>query len=446
MDLYQRIVTSPLGKPVAQQLGLPQPPVLKRFTAGRPPLPGPVRVTGAPGGQVGDAVLKLLDGTGVDVVEDRGEARWGGVVYDATGIDTVAGLAALYETFHTEVRAMAGSGRAVVLGLPLAATRSPGQAAAQHGLEGFVRSLAKELRGGATAQLVLVDPGAEEALGSTLAFLLSGKSAYVDGQVIHVSAPVEGVVGSPADAALPLAGKVAVVTGAARGIGESIARVLARDGAHVVAVDVPGAAEPLAAVARRTNGSFLTLDVTDPAAPQQLSSQLLELHGGLDILVNNAGITRDKSLAAMSADKWSSVLEVNLASQERIIAALLDGGVLRRGGRVIGLSSMNGIAGQAGQTNYATSKAGVIGLTQGWAATFRERGLTINAVAPGFIETKMTAAVPLFVREAGRRLNSLRQGGLPVDVAETIAWLAAPGSGGLNGLAVRVCGQSLIGA
>jgi 3-oxoacyl-[acyl-carrier protein] reductase len=106
---------------------------------------------------------------------------------------------------------------------------------------------------------------------------------------------------------------------------------------------------------------------------------------------------------------------------------------------------MSGIAGNAGQTNYATSKAGVIGLVQALAPRL-ERGITINAVAPGFIETQMTAAMPVGVREAGRRMNSLRQGGLPVDVAETIAWLASPASAGLNGNVVRVCGQSLIGA
>jgi 3-oxoacyl-[acyl-carrier protein] reductase len=107
---------------------------------------------------------------------------------------------------------------------------------------------------------------------------------------------------------------------------------------------------------------------------------------------------------------------------------------------------MNGIAGNAGQTNYATSKAGVIGMVQSLAPVIGPRKLTINAVAPGFIETKMTAAMPIGLREAGRRMNSLSQGGLPVDVAETVAWFANPASTGVNGNVVRVCGQSLIGA
>jgi 3-oxoacyl-[acyl-carrier protein] reductase len=110
------------------------------------------------------------------------------------------------------------------------------------------------------------------------------------------------------------------------------------------------------------------------------------------------------------------------------------------------VSSMSGIAGNAGQTNYATSKAGVIGMVQAMAPVVAKRNVTINAVAPGFIETQMTAAMPIPVREAGRRMNSMRQGGLPVDVAETIAWFASPASAGLNGNVVRVCGQSLLGA
>jgi 3-oxoacyl-[acyl-carrier protein] reductase len=165
---------------------------------------------------------------------------------------------------------------------------------------------------------------------------------------------------------------------------------------------------------------------------------------GADIVVHNAGITRDRTLARMSEDEWDSVLAVNLESIERITAALVDG--LPRGGRIVCVSSVSGIAGNRGQANYATSKAGVIGVVDELAPMLAQRQGTINAVAPGFIETRMTAAMPLATREAGRRMNSLAQGGLPVDVAETVAWLASPGSAGVNGNVVRVCGQSLIGA
>jgi 3-oxoacyl-[acyl-carrier protein] reductase len=150
----------------------------------------------------------------------------------------------------------------------------------------------------------------------------------------------------------------------------------------------------------------------------------------------------------MKPERWDQVLEVNLASVLRTTDHLLAAGALRRGtGRVVATASISGIAGNVGQTNYAASKAGIIGLVRSLAPrAAAEHGVTVNAVAPGFIETKMTAAVPFFIREAGRRMNSQSQGGLPVDVAETVAWLAAPASASVNGQVVRVCGQSLLGA
>ena len=244
-----------------------------------------------------------------------------------------------------------------------------------------------------------------------------------------------------------LEGRTALVLGANGGIGAAIAETLARDGAHVVCLDVPAQGEDLAEVANRIGGSTLQLDITAEDAPQKIVEHFAERHGGLDVVVHNAGITRDKTLGRMDEGRWNSVLAVNLTAQERINAALLaDGSPLRSGGRLVGVASIAGIAGNVGQANYAASKAGVIGLVQGLAPIAAKRGVTVNAVAPGFIETKMTAAVPLFIREAGRRMSSLSQGGLPVDVAETIAWYASPGSAGVNGNVVRVCGQSLLGA
>jgi 3-oxoacyl-[acyl-carrier protein] reductase len=187
----------------------------------------------------------------------------------------------------------------------------------------------------------------------------------------------------------------------------------------------------------------VALDITAEDAASQLVDALPE---GVDILVHNAGITRDKTLAKMSDEFWNSVINVNLHAPQVLTQALLDAGKLHDNGRVVLIASISGIAGNLGQTNYALSKAGLIGLAQNWAPLLARRGISINAVAPGFIETQMTAAIPLTLREAGRRMNSMNQGGLPQDVAEAVAWFAQPGSGALTGQVMRVCGQSLLGA
>jgi 3-oxoacyl-[acyl-carrier protein] reductase len=190
----------------------------------------------------------------------------------------------------------------------------------------------------------------------------------------------------------------------------------------------------------------MTADITDADAPAQIAAHLKERHGGVDVVVHNAGVTRDKTLGRMSEEQWSSVIAINLTAPQRIDRALFEQEVVRENGRIISVSSISGIAGNAGQTNYSTSKAGVIGFVEAWAPELAKRHVTVNAVAPGFIETKMTAAMPIAMREAGRRMNSLSQGGLPIDVAEAIAWYASPASAGVTGNLVRVCGQSLLGA
>ena len=245
-----------------------------------------------------------------------------------------------------------------------------------------------------------------------------------------------------------LEGKVAVVTGAARGIGADIARTLARDGAVVVCVDVPSSGSTLATVANGIGGTALQTDVTAADAGRRIAEHTRARYGTIDVVVHNAGITRDKLLVNTDADRWASVLEVNLLSILRMNEALLGKEGIGDGGRMVLVSSIAGIAGNRGQTNYAASKAGVIGLVDGYAAdrSLRRRGITVNAVAPGFIETEMTARVPRVTRELGRRLNSLSQGGLPVDVAETIAYFAAASQATVSGNVVRVCGQSLLGA
>ncbi|GAA4611089.1 3-oxoacyl-ACP reductase [Saccharopolyspora hordei] len=443
-DRYQQFTSSALGRQVVKRLGLPAPTPLRRHRPGDPVVAGPVLLGAAPGSRLGEAIESVTKNAQAQVHRTPAEGeRYAALVFDATGIRSSEQLHELHTFFSPTIRQIDRCGRLVVLGTPPETVSDPRERAAQRALEGFVRTAGKELKRGATAQLVHVADGAEGAVESTLRFLLSAKSAYVSGQVVRIGpAEVPDV-----DWEKPLQDKVALVTGASRGIGEAIAETLARDGAHVVCLDVPAQGGDLARVANRIGGSTLQLDITAEDAPQRIADHVAQRHDGVDVVVHNAGITRDKTIGRMSRQQWDAVLAVNLTSQERINEVLLaDGSPLRRGGRIIGVSSMSGIAGNVGQGNYAASKAGVIGHVQACAPLAAERGATINAVAPGFIETKMTAAIPLFVREAGRRMNSMTQGGLPVDVAETIAWYANPASAGVNGNVVRVCGQSLLGA
>jgi 3-oxoacyl-[acyl-carrier protein] reductase len=449
-DWYRDFANSGFGTTITQQLGLPRPAVLRRYEPGQPLLPGPAVIGSAGEGRLRTALTQLLQAEGVHVqspvtADGSGDGeKPAAVILDATGLRTPADLASAHDFLSPAIKRLRATGRVLILADPPSDADSPAQAAARQALDGLVRSIAKELRGGSTANLLYVPAGAEEALASPVRFFLSGRSAYVDGQVVTLSA---AHASTGEDGERPLVGKVAVVPGAARGIGAAIATVMARDGAHVVAVDVPAAGDSLAAVANRIGGTALQLDITADDAPQRLVEHLRERHGGVDIVVHNAGITRDKLLVNMDAARWNSVMAVNLQAQLDLTQALLDAeGVLKDGARIVCVSSQSGIAGNRGQTNYAASKAGVIGMVRAWAPRFAERNATINAVAPGFIVTEMTAKMPFGTREIGSRINSLQQGGLPVDVAETIAWLSQPGSAGVNGQTVRVCGQSMLGA
>lgn len=444
-DRYQSLIHTPVGQLLAKNLGLPNPTRLERWTEGAPLVTGSVGVGGD--GRLGKALVTTLDELGIASVQNPpADQRFKGLVFDATGITSSDRLAELQEFFTPLLRSLETCPRVVVLGTPPESTNSAEERVAQRALEGFTRSLGKEVGRGGTVQLVYVAPAADGALASTLAFLLSPKSAYVSGQVVRIGAHgATAVAEEVQDWAKPLAGKVAVVTGASRGIGEQIARVLHRDGARILGIDVPQAASELQAVTGELDGDHLTLDITTKDAPQRIAKFVKDTYGGVDVVVHNAGITRDKRLMNMKRDAFASAIAVNLTAPERITAELLKQKLVNDNGRIIGVASIAGIAGNVGQTNYAASKAGVIGFVDSLADEL-DHGITINAVAPGFIETKMTAAVPFATREVGRRLNALSQGGLPVDVAETIAWYANPASTAVNGNVVRVCGQMMLGA
>jgi 3-oxoacyl-[acyl-carrier protein] reductase len=367
------------------------------------------------------------------------------LVFDASGIDDPAKLRAVYDFFHPWIRTLAKCGRVVVLGRPPETRKSVEAAAAAAGLEGFVRSVAKEVGGkGATAQLVYVEPGAEDRVETTLRWILSPRSAFVTGQPVRISKGAKAASERPLTR--PLHGKVALVTGAARGIGAATAERLAEEGAHVVCLDRPADDGPASQVAREIGGSVLLADVSDPDAPRQIAEELKARHGGVDVVVHNAGVTRDKTLARMKPELWDQAVDINLTAVVRITQALLDTKTLRDEGRIVCLSSIAGIAGNMGQTNYAASKSGIIGYIQQLAPAVAKQGITVNAIAPGFIETRLTAAIPVAIREVARRLSALGQGGQPVDVAEAITFLSTPGADGITGRVLRVCGGAFVGA
>lgn len=467
-DSYLNFANTGFGARLAGMLGLPKPLVLERYRADQPVITGSVLIGGGPAPGLLTALASACKAIQAQTVAHAqlpqwmavaNEAglmtgRWGiadqpgekvkALVFDASGMDDTTQSDALYAFFHDTARSLLPCGRVLILGRPPEACSQPRKATMQRALEGLMRSLGKELKRAIAVQLVYVAEGAEGQMESTLRFLLSPRSAYVSAQVIRIGLPA-GPALSPADWAKPLAGKTALVTGASRGIGAAIAEVMARDGANVVCLDIPQAQPGLDEIAARLKGTAMALDIGSDDAAETLV-RAAEASGGWDIIVHNAGITRDKTIANMKLHFWKSVMNVNLSAQERINDALLNSHALKPGARIICVASISGIAGNMGQTNYALSKAGVIGMVHSMAPVLAQKGITINAVAPGFIETQMTAAIPFATREAGRRLNSMSQGGQPEDVAETIAWFACPSSSGLNGNVVRVCGQSLIGA
>lgn len=461
-DQYQAFAKSPIGKFVIKNLGLPSPTFLERYDSATPVVKGAVLVGAAPGSTLTGSIAQVLAnihansyaGNNAELQQAAAQAglnlgafnqgdkesKFKVAIFDASGIQNSDDLKALYDFFNPIARQIQASGRVVIVGTTPESATSVKQAIAQRALEGFVKSVGKEFKKGIAANLIYVDNGAEANLESALRFAISPRSAYVSGQVIRVSQAATQDV----DWTKPLAGKTAVVTGASRGIGEAIAHVLARDGAHVICLDVPQQQADLDRVAGEIGGSTLAIDITAADAGEKIKVAAAA-KGGLDIIVHNAGITRDKTLANMKPELWDLVININLSAIERVNDYLLNNHGLNANGRIICVSSISGIAGNLGQTNYAASKAGVVGIVKYTAPTL-SNGITINAVAPGFIETQMTAAIPFAIREAGRRMNSMSQGGLPVDVAETIAMFASTASTGLNGNVVRVCGQSLLGA
>lgn len=452
-DYLVRMAQNPALRNVIKGVGLPTPQNLARATGAyvEQPLAGKQVLLGA---TKASPLLKKVEATlgaagttpvRADQPKPADDERYDALVFDASAMRHPRELKSLYEFFHPVARKLSSCGRIVVLATCPETAADTATSVAARAVEGFVRSLGKEIgRLGSTANLIYVEKGAEARVAGPLRFLLSDHSTYVDAQPFRVSKTAKMPKSQPVTQAL--AGRVALVTGGARGIGAATAKRLAAEGAQVVCLDLPSDQAELDATVKQFGGTAFAQNITDADAPRKIADFMNEKFGGVDIVIHNAGVTRDKTLANMPEKFWDMVLSINLLAILAIDEVLWGEEVLNDYGNVVCLSSIGGIAGNAGQTNYGATKAGLIGYVQRAAQVQAERGVTINAVAPGFIETRMTEEMPFMLREAGRRMNSLSQGGEPEDVAELITFLATPGASGVTGNVIRVCGQSLIGA
>ncbi len=240
---------------------------------------------------------------------------------------------------------------------------------------------------------------------------------------------------------MDLDGQVAVVTGAARGIGRAIARRLAGAGAVVVCADCVDPEETVSVIGEDGNvAAAVTLDVTDPEAAAQAVAGILKQHGRLDILVNNAGITSDKLLVRMRPEDWRKVLAVNLDGIYNLTQPAAKIMMRKRFGRIVSISSVVGLMGNPGQCNYSASKAGLIGLTKSLARELGGRNVTVNAVAPGYIQTPMTDQLTDSQREALLANLAIPRLGTPEDVADAVAFLVGPGAEYITGTVINVSG------
>ena len=451
-DYLLELGRRPLARKLLRQLQLPLPipELLRRSDApwGDQDLRGVhCAIGGGRQAPLTPLLKHIVKAAGAELTEGLPTTPLHAIVFDGSGLTQSADLGALYDLIKPRLRALATGGRVLLIGVDPVSAATPEAAACSGALIGFGKSLAKEIgRKGATCQILLLQEQANSAAALTapVVFFLSPRSAFITGQVLRLSeAPLDGATALDRS----LAKRTALVTGAAHGIGAAICRHLAAEGVEVYGHDRPQEKDALAAVMEEVRGTSLLADLLDPHGARLLLEQIESTVGPLDILINNAGITRDKMLGNMPRDFWDDTLAVNLGVPLAVTEALLaNGSAIKNGGRIVFMSSIAGLAGNAGQTNYAAAKAGLASYVKAAAAAHAEREITVNALAPGFIETRMTQSMPVAMREVARRFNSLKQSGQPDDVAQAAVFLALPGAASISGEVLRVCGQNLIGA
>ncbi len=258
---------------------------------------------------------------------------------------------------------------------------------------------------------------------------------------MHNSKRTDDMTTDNAPSHLPLKGEIALVTGASRGIGAAIADTLAAQGATVIGTATSDAgAAAIGARLAPLGGHGRTLDVVDGAAVEALLNSIAKEFGAVGILINNAGITRDNLLMRMKDDDWQAILDTNLTSVYRTSKAVMRGMMKARKGRIINIASVVGVTGNAGQTNYAAAKAGIIAFSKSLAKEIGSRGITVNVVAPGFIDTDMTRELPEAARTALLDQIALGHLGDVSDIANAVAFLAGPGAGYITGETLHVNG------
>ena len=242
---------------------------------------------------------------------------------------------------------------------------------------------------------------------------------------------------------MELSGKVALVTGAAQGIGKAIALLLARNGADVVVSDInldkaQETANEIQGIGRRSVA--IKVNVADLKDVERMVKAIVEQFGRIDILVNNAGITRDRLILRMTEEDWDAVLDVNLKGTFNCTKAVIRHMSKQKGGKIVSIASVTGEMGNPGQANYAASKAGVIGFTKTIAREFAGRGINVNAIAPGYIQTPMTDAVPEKAKEELKRMIPMERLGKPEDVAQAVLFLVSENSSYITGQVLNVNG------